>query len=888
MDDPADQHREVVAEALRILRRLKNDRKKMSIQEGAFDLLDLSMSLDGLEMLEDAEITCTWAANLYRTLVQGNVRTFLPWLAACLLNLTALRDALHNAKGALAASQEAVVVHRMVNDIGSPDSLECLAATLGNHSQVLSRLHYFEESLVAAQESVELLRIKVSGEAELDLEAQDLRASIVDIADSDSESEETSGDKTEMPSMKSVEEIVETPPVLSRLVRLKYALGGALGSLADSLSNTDQDVEAYHASKESMDLFRSICESHPGTFDVVLAGALHRSSFCLSTLRRPLEALPLIEEAANIYRGFAKKRPRSFSNLLISSLCHVATLRRGAGGDEDSFAAANEAVSVYRSLVRNNPNFTLYFPKTFQDIAFQLGMLGRKEEALALITEAVETYRTSISDFPSLLPSFAHGLDHLAQLLYSGNRLEDSLMVNTEAVDVYRTLAKDEPTVWSSHLAGSLARLARSFYENNQHDERIAAGNEIIGLSRTAGKESTFLDALKCLQCAVRGVGRPEVTVPICAEILSIQRIHTGEHPTEYPQSFVESLIAHAVDLNRNDQYLDSITVCKEAISLCRSFGSPDSPHDSDAIRAAYHWANGLMFVGRVVEAISVCQETVTTFQRLVGDRSTSHIARVFSDLFQLLSEGYCVRGQFDKAVAANEKAVSLSRQMPPEHHSELAIALRELSSSLLKASNPKDALQASQEAVEVCRNLPPSESDSSDLAYCLDRHSICLINEGRDDHALTAAQEAINLYQQISPNNTRRERRFDCDVWIAEALYDFAAVLAATGRPADALENTKESASIYRIVVTTRPFYLPQFVTVLRSLAVRLSEAGHEAESIDARKEEVTVTQYLVSTYPDLVPALQHTSDLGVTEEVLGRSDLEAKGNAVDRMEWV
>jgi hypothetical protein len=97
----------------------------------------------------------------------------------------------------------------------------------------------------------------------------------------------------------------------------------------------------------------------------------------------------------------------------------------------------------------------------------------------------------------------------------------------------------------------------------------------------------------------------------------------------------------------------------------------------------------------------------------------------------------------------------------------------------------------------------------------------------------------------------------------VAEVLYDLAALLAATGRPVAALENTRESSNIYRMIVATRPFFLPKFVMVLKSLSFRLSEAGRKAESISVQKEEVMVREYIVSAYPDLVPVLQYASNL-------------------------
>jgi len=202
-EDPTDEHDEVVATALQILRRLRNDHEKLSIQEGGLDVLLLSCSLDSLEMWEDAEITCTWAANLYRTLVQGNPRAFLPYLAICLINLPVIRINLCDYGGALAVSEEAVEVHRKLHEMQLPDSAEDLAVVLGNHALALNLGNYWTESLTTAEESVELFRKQASQEVELCdqviYDDSELLCVTISLSDSDSESEETDSYDAERP-----------------------------------------------------------------------------------------------------------------------------------------------------------------------------------------------------------------------------------------------------------------------------------------------------------------------------------------------------------------------------------------------------------------------------------------------------------------------------------------------------------------------------------------------------------------------------------------------------------------------------------------------------------------------------------------------------------------
>jgi tetratricopeptide (TPR) repeat protein len=298
----------------------------------------------------------------------------------------------------------------------------------------------------------------------------------------------------------------------------------------------------------------------------------------------------------------------------------------------------------------------------------------------------------------------------------------------------------------------------------------------------------------------------------------------------------------------------------EEAINLCHSFESPYICRECDAIQAVHSLAVGLINVGRVEEGTSRCQEAVAMYRKFIGD--SSDIVSVIESLLQLLSEVYRAKGQLEEAVAASEEAVSLCRDKLPKCSQDLVFALGDLSESHIAAGNLKDALQSSEEAVELSRKLPSSSHASSALAYSLQCFSSCLAKYGRKKDAFEAAQEALDLYQKNCPNDTRRRRHLDGDIRVAEVLHDLTALLAAAGRPVAALENTRESSNIYRIIITTRPFFLPKFVTVLKSLSFRLSEAGRKAESINVQKEEVMVRQYIVSAYPDLVPVLQYASN--------------------------
>jgi hypothetical protein len=189
--DPTAQHRGVVMKALRILRLLQDDQANLSIQNGALDMLDLSSALLDLGMSEEAESACTWAANLYRTLVRGHANSFLPYLGTALYNLAVCRACVGDRNGLLVASQDCVTTYRILCEKEThQDYLICLARALGKLATALLDVRRSEEALAAAEESVTILENVTPELLEIEL--------LVSSSSPGSGSEESNGEDEEM------------------------------------------------------------------------------------------------------------------------------------------------------------------------------------------------------------------------------------------------------------------------------------------------------------------------------------------------------------------------------------------------------------------------------------------------------------------------------------------------------------------------------------------------------------------------------------------------------------------------------------------------------------------------------------------------------------------
>jgi len=147
--------REMVAKTLKAkLRSLLAGEKT----ERARLLSDLGVSLSALGRREDALVAAKEAVDIYRTLGQSNLRTFLPGLTRSLNNLGLILSELGWREDALAATEEAADIYRTLADSNPEAFLPDLARSLNNLGLMLSELGRREDALAAAEESAEIYR----------------------------------------------------------------------------------------------------------------------------------------------------------------------------------------------------------------------------------------------------------------------------------------------------------------------------------------------------------------------------------------------------------------------------------------------------------------------------------------------------------------------------------------------------------------------------------------------------------------------------------------------------------------------------------------------------------------------------------------------------------
>ncbi len=284
-------------------------------------------------------------------------------LARLLHNLGVVFSALGLREEALAATQEAVEIHRALVAAQPQAFRPDLARSLNNLAADFAALGYREEALKAAQEAVEIFR---------------------PLAQADPEA------------------------------FLSY-LADSLSNLGNALSALGRQEEALEATREAVEIYRALAQADPEAFLPKLADSFHNLGVRLLSLGRQ-EALDVARKATNLYRKLVKMNPQAFLPDLAMSLNHLGVVLSEAGLRREALKAAREAVKIYRALAVVNPQAFL------PELARSLLTHGRVLMGLSRPAEAAEAFAEGLRHLLPFWHTYPHAFTQLAEALREGYR----------------------------------------------------------------------------------------------------------------------------------------------------------------------------------------------------------------------------------------------------------------------------------------------------------------------------------------------------------------------------------------------------------------------------------------------------------------------------------
>lgn len=209
--------------------------------------------------------------------------------------------------------------------------------------------------------------------------------------------------------------------------------------------------------------------------------------------------------------------------------------------------------------------------------------------------------------------------------------------------------------------------------------------------------------------------------------------------------------------------------------------------------------------------------------------------------------------GRREEALTATQEAVEIRRQLAQANLQaflpDLAASINNLGTMLSKLGRREEALKATEEAVELYRELAQANPQAflPDLAGSLNNLGRDLANLGRWEEALAATQEAVGLYRQLAQANPQA---FLPD--LAGSLNNLGAMLSVLGRREEALAATEEAVGLHRQLAQANPqAFLPDLAMSLNNLGNVLSTVGRREEALAATQEAVGFYRQLAQAHP-------------------------------------
>ena len=246
--------------------------------------------------------------------------------------------------------------------------------------------------------------------------------------------------------------------------------------------------------------------------------------------------------------------------------------------------------------------------------------------------------------------------------------------------------------------------------------------------------------------------------------------------------------------------------------------------------------------------------------------------------------------GKKKEALEITQEVVEIRRQLatsrPDVFLHDLVKSLNNLGIMLGELDEHEEAMEITSEAVEILRQLTSFHPDVFlyDLAMSLNNLGAILIILGKREEALEAFKEAVDICRTLDKSHP--------DAFLpgfAKSLINFGKMLSNLGRLKEALEVTTEAVEIRRQLSASRPdAYLPLLATSLYDLGKNLSELNKHKEALEATSEAVEILRKLASFHPDafLLDLSRSLSNLGIMLSTLGKREeaLEATNEAIEK----
>ncbi|KAG6886121.1 hypothetical protein C0993_002640 [Termitomyces sp. T159_Od127] len=845
-----DAHREVVAKTLEIIRSLKGDSSDLSVQDGAWEMVNLAIRLHGLEMYSDAEAMGRWTVTMFRALATTNQDIYEPYLALALRNLSRYKSQISDDMGSAAAITESLEIQRrIVQKNATVEARSQLSNALNEYWSIVTKGGDNEKGLEIAHESV---AITSSIRAELVVWKEWL-----ETLPSGPPPPYIEPGYVQVDDVKHTNEQEHPQPVSldeDETMWLDYNTARAFCCLAYSYQDNNRFDEAYATQLKSLTIYQSLLQSHGDTFEENVAGSYaHLCSSGMREGRDNTKSIVFAERALEIYRRLVEFQPMKVSPWLLELLWDYADLLHNEGRKDDVVRITQEALEIVR---KSNQNRRL-LADALHTSSGKLRLLEQKETAVVLRTEAIGIYRTlaikeSSSSEPQ--PSAPASADSLARYTVPDSLMDlandlilvdkdaDAVVHCQEAVDIFRANIEKAPDDSDAHLdlARGLSYLCYCTFRIKEYDTAVNIGNESITIYRqqfrALGKDfkavDNYISALRrATMSSFYAAGIYAITVST-AVIEDLQMIIV-DHKDKVGKTLLHALHDRDFLLGKHGRVRESLRANEQMFELFTSFPITDPSIAADYISAHDSYVGNLQNLGRHVDAVRACERAIDlgyTFSEVTKELACA-LAGIRASHSVLLYNS----GRYDEAVEVMKISINISRDyLAPTEDTLLACRLRTQAIILRSLGLIDEALKLNEEAVTLCRN---STSQGifvkARLPYNIESFAASILESGDNEKALTTIQEAMELYGKLRDGDHDPMVPWHyCEPIYAGALTTLANCLMADGDFKGAYEALTEAEILYRNIVTSQPGQFADQVVCWDLLSVNAHALGLDAEA--------------------------------------------------------
>jgi len=424
-----------------------------------------------------------------------------------------------------------------------------------------------------------------------------------------------------------------------------------LNILGNMLSNLGDRQGALEATRESLEIRRTLAVEHPEAFLPDMASSLNNLGAMLSETGDRQGALEAVRESLEIHRMLAKEHREAFLPDVAMSLNNIGTILSETGDREGALRAGSESLEIYRKLAEEHPEaFLPYVATSLNNLGNRLSEMGDRQGALEAARDSLGIRKHLAKEHPeAFLPQVATALNNLGNRLSEMADRQGALNAARESSEIYRRLAEEHPEAFLPDVAMSLNNLGNRLSELGDRQGALQAARESSEIYGTLAKEhpEAFLPyvatSLNNLGRMLSEVGDRQGALEAARESVDIRRNLAKEHPEAFLPDVAMSLNNLGTMLSELGDRQGALEAACESLNIRRNLAE-EHPEAflPDVAMSLNNLGNRLSEVGDWQGALEAARESLEFYRKLAEEHPEaflSDVAMSLNNLSTMLAE---------------------------------------------------------------------------------------------------------------------------------------------------------------------------------------------------------------------------------------------------------